>query len=170
VAELASSPSGAHGVKRKRSSASVRSVSASASSSPIPNRILDPEAPQKKRLKTVHEYRPSGLREVVNEGSIEPTSSLENEIGQSQQTGSSVMTESGHTGVPTTQEDVDTMSNSSEDSTEDEEDEDEDEDNEDNEEEEDFLADAFAQDAKGDGDDESDSDDSDSDSSDEGNG
>ena len=114
----------------------------------------------------MHEYRPSGLREVVNEGSIEPTSSLENEIGQSQQTGSSVMTESGHTGVPTTQEDVDTMSDSSEGSTEDD---DDDDDEEEEEEEEDFLADAFAQDAKGEGDDESDSDDSDSDSSDEGN-
>ncbi len=113
-----------------------------------------------KRLKTVHERRPSGLREVVNEGSLELESSLENEIGNSQQTISSVMTESGHTGVPTTQEGVDTMSESSEDSTEDEED----------EEEEDFLADAFAQDAQGGGEEESDSDDSDSDSSEEGNG
>lgn len=112
-----------------------------------------------KRLKTVHGYRPSGLREVVNEGSLELESSLENEIGDSQQTISSVMTESGHTGMPTTQEGVDTMSESSEDSTEDEEDE-----------EEDFLADAFAQDAQGGGEEESDSDDSDSDSSEEGNG
>jgi hypothetical protein len=108
----------------------------------------------------VHECRPSGLREVYNEPSPKPAPNLENDIGQSQQTVSSVMTESGHTGVLTTQESVDTMSGSSEDSTEDEEDE-----------EDDFLADAFAQDARGGGDEEeSDSDDSDSDSSEEGHG
>ena len=174
MTELTSSPSGPRGVKRKRSGASVRSASASASapSSPIPGYTLDPETPQMKRLKTVHERRPSGLREVVNEGSLEPALSLENVIGESQQSISSVMTESGHTGVPTTQEDVDTMSQSSEDSTEDEEDEEDDED--------DFLADAFAQDAQnaqnaqnaqGGGEEEdSDSDDSDSDSSEEANG
>ena len=172
MTELTSSPSGPRGVKRKRSGASVRSASASAPSSPIPGYTLDPETPQMKRLKTVHERRPSGLREVVNEGSLEPALSLENVIGESQQSISSVMTESGHTGVPTTQEDVDTMSQSSEDSTEDEEDEEDDED--------DFLADAFAQDAQnaqnaqnaqGGGEEEdSDSDDSDSDSSEEANG
>ena len=112
-----------------------------------------------KRLKTVHDYRPSGLREVVNRPSLETAPSLENEIGMSQQTVSSIMTESGDTGVPTTQDSVDTMSGSSEDSTEDEEDE-----------EDDFLADAFAKDAQGGEDEESESDDSDSDSSEEGNG
>ena len=108
----------------------------------------------------MHEPRPSGLREVVNAPLLESVPRSEDELGQSQQTVSSVATESGHTGVPTTQESVDTMSGSSEDTTEDDE-----------EEEEDFLADAFAQDAKGGDDDEgSESDDSDSDSSEEGNG
>lgn len=122
--------------------------------------MLDPETPQTKRLKTLHERRPSGLRKVLNAPLLEPTPNPEYGIGESQQTGSSGMTESGHTGVPTTQEGADTMSGSSEDTTEDEEDE-----------EEDFLADAFAQDAKGGGEEEeSESDDSDSDSSEEGNG
>jgi hypothetical protein len=200
AAEPTSSPSGSRGVKRKRSSASVRSASASASapSSPIPGRILDPETPQKKRLKTVHEYRPSGLREVVSEDYIEPTSRLEDEIGESQQTVSSVMTQSGHTGVPTTQESVDTgvpttqesvdtMSQSSEGSTEDDEDDEDAEGDDDDEVDEvdkvngvDFLTQALTQDARrededdgdgdGDGDEESGSDDSDSDSSEEGNG
>jgi len=61
--------------------------------------------------------------------------------------------------MPTTQESVDTMSESSEDTTED-----------DDDEEEDFLANAFAQDAKGGADEESESDESDTDSSEEGNG
>jgi len=158
TAEPTSSPSGPRGIKRKRSGASIRSTSASPSLLSIPTRTLDPETPQTKRLKTTHECRPSGLREVVNAPLLERTPNPNNEIDASQQTASSGMTESGHTGVPTTQESIDTMSESSEDTTEDEDDD-----------EEDFLADAFAQDAKGGGDEESESDDSDSDSSEEGN-
>ena len=155
-----SSPSGPRGIKRKRSGALTRSTSASPSS--IPARMLDPETPQTKRPKRMYEHRRSGLREVVNAPLLEPTPNPEYEIGESQQTGSSGMTGSGHTGVPTTQESADTMSGSSEGTTEDEEDE-----------EEDFLADAFAQDAKGGGEgeeEESESDDSDSDTSEEANG
>jgi hypothetical protein len=136
----------------------TRSTSASPSSSPISGRILDPETPQTKRLKTLYEHRPSGLKEVVNASLLEPAPSSGTDKGLSQQTVSSVVTGSGPTSVPTTQETVDTMSGSSENTTEDEDD------------EEDFLADAFAKDAKGDDDEESESDDSDSDSSEESNG